>query len=535
MFNNNTDFYPTPAHITNKMISDIDFRMISSVLEPSAGKGDIVDIVKNKLKNANNYYNRDSNWDIDCIEMDENLQHILKGKGYRVVHDDFLTYNTMKHYDLIVMNPPFSNGEKHLLHALSMIEKTGGQVVCLLNAETLDNPFSNSRKDLQKRLQKHHAEIEYIENAFVEAERKTYVTVALIKVKMAVPSHNSVIINSLKKEEVHQEETSHNSNSLINADFIRGIVEQYNFEAKAGVKLINEYNALRPLMLNGFKETDRYATEILELKLHYKDDENSSLVNSYIKQLRMKYWKTLFTSDQFMGLFTNNLRQEYMNKVSELRNYDFSLFNIYTIRAELSKELTRGVEDTIVSLFDELSHKHSWYNETSSNIHYYNGWKTNKSYKICKRVIIPLSAYSSWSGKFEMHYNTRDKLSDIEKVFNYLDGGITEEVDMDSVIKEAERTYQTKKIQFKYFMATFYKKGTCHIEFTNQELLHKFNLFGSQRKNWVPPSYGKKQYEDMTQEEKAVIDEFEGEKSYADVMKRKDYYIVETSKLLMLA
>ena len=84
-------------------------------------------------------------------------------------------------------------------------------------------------------------------------------------------------------------------------------------------------------------------------------------------------------------------------------------------------------------------------------------------------------------------------------------------------------------------MVTFYKKGTCHIEFTNLDLLHKFNLYGSQRKSWLPPSYGKEKYEDMTQEEKQVVNEFEGEQSYKKVMLKKDYYIVETSKLLMLA
>ena len=49
-----------------------------------------------------------------------------------------------------------------------------------------------------------------------------------------------------------------------------------------------------------------------------------------------------------------------------------------------------GVEDTILNLFEEFSHKHHYYNETSSNIHYYNGWKTNQAWKINKKIIIPL-------------------------------------------------------------------------------------------------------------------------------------------------
>ena len=85
------------------------------------------------------------------------------------------------------------------------------------------------------------------------------------------------------------------------------------------------------------------------------------------------------------------------------------------------------------------------------------------------------------------------------------------------------------------FIITFYKKGTCHIEFTNLELLHKFNVYGSQRKGWLPPTYGKSKYKDMEKEDQAVVKEFEGEISYNKVMTNAEYYLVETSKLLMIA
>ena len=40
------DFYPTPGHLIDKMLSGVDFSMIKSILEPSAGKGDIVEVLK---------------------------------------------------------------------------------------------------------------------------------------------------------------------------------------------------------------------------------------------------------------------------------------------------------------------------------------------------------------------------------------------------------------------------------------------------------------------------------------------------------
>ena len=86
----------------------------------------------------------------------------------------------------------------------------------------------------------------------------------------------------------------------------------------------------------------------------------------------------------------------------------------------------------------------------------------------------------------------------------------------------------------KYFNVTFYKKGTCHITFTNEELLKKFNIFGAQHKGWLPPSYGKKTYKDMTPEEKVVVNDFEGEAEYNKVMSNSQYYLFDANNITML-
>ena len=90
----NKEFYPTPKALLEKMTEDVNFPMVHSVLEPSAGKGDIVKYLLEKAESCSNV-----TLDIDCIEKDPNLRHILKGNDMRVVHDDFLTYDTMKAYD----------------------------------------------------------------------------------------------------------------------------------------------------------------------------------------------------------------------------------------------------------------------------------------------------------------------------------------------------------------------------------------------------------------------------------------------------
>jgi len=154
MFKSNPDFFPTPLTLQRKMLNKIDFRYIQSCLEPSAGKGDLIEGIIKQFEYTKNYH-RSNKYDIDAIEQDSNLIHILKGKNYRVISDDFLNFHTYKQYDLIVMNPPYSNGDKHLLKAVNLIESQNKscQIVSLLNAETLKNPYTNTRKELVRKLE----------------------------------------------------------------------------------------------------------------------------------------------------------------------------------------------------------------------------------------------------------------------------------------------------------------------------------------------------------------------------------------------
>ena len=260
--------------------------------------------------------------------------------------------------------------------------------------------------------------------------------------------------------------------------------------------------------------------------------DNRSLINQFVYMVRNKYWRALFESKEFVNHSTSQLRQEYYNKLEEMKLYEFNLQNIQLIQAELKAHLYTSIEDTIISLFDELSYQYA-YEDFSKNIHYYNGWKTNKSWKINHRVIIRLNGFDGWDNNPYYSCRVKDKLSDIEKVFNYLDSGFTVDADLAEILLQAQNNYQTKSIETKYFKLDFYKKGTCHITFTNPELLQKFNLFGSLKKGWLPPSFGREKYEDMDEEEKEVVDSFCGREEYNKILERKDYYIPSENSIML--
>ncbi len=591
-----SEFYPTPPRLVQKMLEEVDLRKINTVLEPSAGKGDII---RGFAKKAANEYSRycDDRYDVDCVEIDPNLRQILKYNfseerkseihrrqgelenrrnyssdahkyvwasaedkaehalleeelktfihgGIHVVHDDFLTFEPFKQYDLIIGNPPFSVADRHLLKALE-IQRDGGKIVFLVNAETIRNPYTETRKELIRLLNTYGASIEFEEGAFMEAERKTNVEVAIIKVDIPAVQEESEIYNRMKEAEA-VEDFDFESRDLDVTDVIKSSVNLFRVEVKAGIELIRQYRAMMPYMIRSFETKEvknadgtisrEYVdTEpILKLKDTYDRCYNTVSVNEYLKAVRLKYWIALVKNPKFVSKLTSKLQQEYYVKVSKLAAYDYTEYNIYTLLAEMNSQIKTGIEEEIIAMFDRLTEEHSWYPETQKNRHYYDGWATNKAHKIGKKVIIPCyGVFDSWDGK-PRTYEARKVLEDIERILNFLDGNMTLDVSLEQTLEWHFKHGETKNVPLKYFKATFYKKGTVHLVFTCPELIERFNIYAAQNKAWLPPCYGRKRYTDMTEEEKNVIDGFQGEQAYNDIMAKANYYLAPVTNNAML-
>ena len=85
IYTDNPDFYPTPRTLFDQLTGRD--RIFGRVLEPSAGKGDMIAHIKDRLR----YGNRDG-LRIDAIENDPRLVDMLMSEGISVVWDEFLTY-----------------------------------------------------------------------------------------------------------------------------------------------------------------------------------------------------------------------------------------------------------------------------------------------------------------------------------------------------------------------------------------------------------------------------------------------------------
>jgi hypothetical protein len=125
-------FFPTPKPIVRKMIAAADIKEGQSVLEPSAGKGDILDVLKEEHPNVT---------DVRAVEKLAPLTEILQAKGYNVAGRDFMDYKEAA--DRILMNPPFEHGQDidHVRHAYDLLNP-GGRLVAIMS----EGSFSRSGK-----------------------------------------------------------------------------------------------------------------------------------------------------------------------------------------------------------------------------------------------------------------------------------------------------------------------------------------------------------------------------------------------------
>ena len=562
----NDQFYPTPAALAEKMLEGLDMNFVSTVLEPSAGKGDLVTAIARK--NQLSYRNREI--DVDCCEIDPYLRQILQynfsdekkqeigaAQGYHtreydlidhtklhVVHDDFLTYSSMKHYDLILMNPPFQDGAKHLLKALHM-QRDGGLVICLLNAETLRNPYTDMRQDLVRMLQELNAEITFVDDAFRDAERSASVDAAIVRVHIQEAEHESEFWSRMKKAIAESDpQPDPELKALVAGDYIDQAITLYNTEVAATMEFVKEYRALVPYIYTDLSPQDKYRAPILTLTVSGDRGASGFDQQRYMRTVRLKYWRALFKNEKFVGRLTSNLRERYEKQVDRMADYEFSAFNIKQIMIEMNAEMTQGVEDSIMGLFDKLTIEHSWFPECKNNRHYYNGWATNKAHKVGKKCIVPENMFrDSWGygSDYLDTFKAYKVLSDLEKSLDYLGGEGPDGYDLNARLECAKQSGQTRNIQLKYFAIDIFKKGTTHIKFypETMKLVDRLNIYASQKKGWLPPRYGKVRYKDMNDMEQMVVDSFHGNdtkgsgaKAYAEVMANAAFYLTEPTQKL---
>lgn len=522
MFDNNKDLFPTPKDLTRKMIEKLGYdwrRRIKYILEPSAGKGDLIntykEIYEEKIR-INSYWRSCASAKdliIDVIEKDENLIDMLRGQKYNVVYNDFLEYKPQRYYDLILANFPFSEGVKHFLKAIEIQSRTGGEILALISAQTLKNTYTNERKYLAQLLNEYNAEIEYIENAFTDAERTTDVEVALVYVKIPMVKTETIFEKEFKRD--NPEINFKDINTLtVKMNKLQQLVFEYDLVIKSTMTLFEEEVRIKKL-LEGFGMT----SDISICNSNVNAKELS--MNEFIENTNLKFWDRFIKETDLETRLPSKLRNSFRADMQKQRNIAFNMDNVRYFYEQLINSIPNSYEQTCGELFDALTRKYNYTdNEWNKNIWGYNGWKSNNAYAIQKKVIIP--CYLSTTS---FCYSLPDELMDLNIVFNNITGvRDNDEFKYSGEIHNRIKNKE-KKIETNNFIVDSYKKNTIHIRFKDKKALAVFNYLGSKGKGWLNGDFTTKSYSDMSEEEKEIVKilGFEPSEYNTYIGQRKDY------------
>jgi hypothetical protein len=488
MFNDNKNFYPTPKHVIRKMIEpfvlkDEKGRTINSlrsmqILEPSAGKGDILDFLVEEygVKKSSLY----------AIEKDPELQYTLQGKDYKVIGNDFLDYFGDYQFHLIIANPPFDQGDKHLLRMWEVIEN--GNIICLLNAETIRNPHTSYRQHLAKII-KDHGSYEFIGSPFVDAERKTEVETVIVRLQKQGKRRFDF---DFKFENVTKEQTLDFSEKLIGDkvalnDQTGNLLRCYQMTKTAFYLFLREKAQLefyaKPI-LNA--NTDIFSIANAAIKDGNSQQERFNL---FLDNLKFQAWREILRKMNIEKYLTNGVLKNFNDFAKNQGSLDLTKENIHNLVMMIIQNRDNIMKKAIVDVFDIFTKYHK------ENREHVEGWVTNESWIVGSKIILPYYIEMGYSGYFTWSHRRWDEFLDIEKVLCYIEGIDYEEMgkaigSYDYRASNRDKEYvrvpmkiaiektpigSTQWTDSEFFLVRCFKKGTIHLKWKSEELRAKFN------------------------------------------------------------
>lgn len=511
-----SEFFPTPRHIIKKMLKPylkthkdrwgdkVNTLPPMTILEPSAGKGDIVDYIQEE-------FNRHRDHQIYCIEQQPELKSILQEKGYRVIATDFLEYTGGYYFDLIIMNPPFSNGDEHLLHAWKLLKE--GNIVCLLNSETLNNPYTEKRKLLKKIIEDNHGQVEDLGPCFSDAERKTTVSVSLVRLnKVAEKGAFDFEFKKVTSEkEIHIDESTFQDVPAMR-DVIGNMIIQFEELKKYQVEYMRIKEGLE-FYSRGLLTDYKSIHDVLK---SVEGDTKQMQFNCFNDLMKSQIWSVVLNKINMDKLMTKSVRDNFQKFSQAQGHLDFTRENAEELVNLLFLNQNTILEKCIVDVFDEFTKYHK------ENRLHVEGWKTNDRFKVNRKVILPyfvsygsyMNKYdlSKYGDKFSVNFHYRDTYTDIDKAMCFITG--VDYYSCCTIYDALQRKFEylgkvgagsfDGTCESRFFKMRFFKKGTLHIEFKDEWLWQEFNMRACADKNWLPEAEYKVWKESKNRKEPSV-------------------------------
>lgn len=493
-------FYPTPAPVAERMLAmlpSLDWRTLR-VLEPSAGKGDLADALITSVldetlppRGMRERFRADMAAAVHCIEPDPDLQAALRGKGYQLVAHDFLSFSPEEPYNLIIMNPPFDQADKHVLHAWEILED--GDVLSLINAETLRNPCTERRR-LLARLIEEHGRVEWFGACFTEAERTTSVDVACILLHKE--GREDVIDLSAADLEPEQDPyaaftaSSGLESEVATRNMVENLLRDYDQclqtfrELSTGLRQLGTYMR-RIYGAASYRVEEDFAHSVNSLLRGSGTDTPASAALLFQRTLRPRAWSRLFELTSIGNLVSEGVRRTLDKFEQEQQGMAFSRENISVLLQTLIQSRDNIMRQCILEVFDALTLYHE-----ENRVHV-EGWKTNDSWKVNERFILPAIIDGRFISFYSLNYNRLGLLRDIDRALASLEGRRLEDVPVtvEQALRgllEQHKDWSGVPVTSTYFELRAYYKGTVHFKFRDRSLWELFNRCAAEGKDWLP-------------------------------------------------
>ena len=460
MFNKN--FYPTPQHVIQQMLFGLELNE-ATILEPSAGKGDIIDVVKS--------------WGgkVLACEKHPELATITSKKA-----DEFLTYDffdlmskDVSHVDYVIMNPPFDKADRHIQHAWEILPE-GGQIVALANAKTLESINSRYRGSLKNIIQE-FGSYENIGNPFSSAERETDVSVILVRLYKQKSGDNEFEgFFDLTEEDY---EGGSDENGLMNYNSIREIVNRY----VGAVKKFDEVQSYNKQMNELIEPLG--GNHAFEFGCYRKGRANSfmSEVNrhTFKKKLQKQAWESVFERMKMEKYLTKGVMEDINRFVEKQKNVPFTMKNIYKVIEIIIGTNEQRMYKVIEEAFDMITKHHH------ENRFYVEGWKTNDQYRVGRKFIIPHVINCNLHGYMEDNWRSHGAtMDDLNKALCLITGTKFEEIGtLRDFLYKQNREFG-KKHEWGFFEIRGYRKGTLHCKFKDEWTWDEFNRVACKAKGF---------------------------------------------------
>jgi len=499
----NSGFYPTPPQVSGLMLKPFEHKDLQArhILEPSAGKGDLAEAVSIKRASytfRGNRYGDKENHAIHCVEIEPELQATLRGKGFPLVSVNFLTFFPTDQYDLIVMNPPFADGEAHLLHAWEILY--GGDIVCLLNVSTVDAPNTAHQK-LLKQVIDANGTVERLGKCFKGSDvfREADVEVVLVRLHKPYPKIEFTFGDlGMEHDQAVKFEAEDLQNQVALNDKVGNLVLAHTKALEAFRRMTREMAELTfyTAPLGGFSGAMKETTKAITYGVNSDPQEQKKLYNIFSADLKKESWKVVFEMTKFSNFMTAKVKHDFDRFCADNNDLSFSVENIMRMMDSLFHSRMDIIKSCVVEVFDLMT------SYDKKNVVHVEGWKTNDAHKVNRRVIIPICETgwdhekNSWRREYHIPYGRNRVLDDIDRAMGFLVGKKLESIK--SIRKTLEETGKllkrgevefSDKMESDFFELRVYLKGTLHLYFKDEALWEAFNLEVARGKNWLPDDY----------------------------------------------